>query len=192
MTTLDIINVGHPTLREIAAEIPVDEIKSAQIQRLIDDLIDTKRAANGAGIAASQVNVALRLFVVEAGSNPKFPFKPAYPLTVMINPKISFQTAERFENFEGCLSIPGLRGVVHRCPVIRVQGYNRDAEKVDFEIRGVSAGIFQHEDDHLNGVLYTDKLTDTKTLCTVEEFSTRYEKKYKEMVVNVEQAYGPV
>lgn len=192
MTTLDIINVGHPTLREIAAEIPVDEIKSAKIQRLIDDLIDTKRAANGAGIAASQVNVALRLFVVEAGSNPKFPFKPAYPLTVMINPKISFQTAERFENFEGCLSIPGLRGVVHRCPVIRVQGYNRDAEKVDFEIRGVSAGIFQHEDDHLNGVLYTDKLTDTKTLCTVEEFSTRYEKKYKEMVVNVEQAYGPV
>lgn len=190
MTTLEIVNIGHPTLREVATAVPKDEIKTAEVQQFIDDLITTKREANGAGIAANQVDNTWRIFVVEVGNNPRYPYKPDYPLTVMINPKITFLSDARFENFEGCLSIPGLRGVVHRCPVVRVEGYNRMAEKVDFEVRGVTAGTFQHEDDHLDGILYTDKLVDTKSLCTWEEFSKRYEDDFRNMVIGVEQKYG--
>ncbi|OED37322.1 peptide deformylase [Chromatiales bacterium (ex Bugula neritina AB1)] len=190
MTTLKIIDIGHPTLRVVGDEVPVDEIKSSAVQNFIDQLIATKREAKGAGIAANQVDNTRRIFVVEVGNNPRYPYKPAYPLCVMINPKITFLSEERFENFEGCLSIPNLRGVVHRCPHIRVQGYNRDAEAVDFEVKGISAGTFQHEDDHLNGVLFTDIIKDPTTLCTWEEFSLRYEDAFRESVEQVVAKYG--
>ena len=190
MATLDIIDSGHPTLREIAEEVPVDQIKSAAVQEFIDSLIETKRAANGAGIAANQVDNTWRIFVVEVMNNPRYPYKPEYPLTVMINPEITFLTEDRFENFEGCLSIPNLRGVVHRCPVVKVSGYNRDAEPVEFEVRGISAGTFQHEADHLNGVLFTDRLSDPRNLCTWDEFNKRYEESFKKLVQEVESTYN--
>ena len=190
MATLDIIDIGHPTLREIAEEVPVDQIKSAAVQEFIDSLIETKRAANGAGIAANQVDNTWRIFVVEVMNNPRYPYKPEYPLTVMINPEITFLTEDRFENFEGCLSIPNLRGVVHRCPVVKVSGYNRDAEPVEFEVRGISAGTFQHEADHLNGVLFTDRLSDPRNLCTWDEFNKRYEELFKKLVQEVESTYN--
>ena len=161
MAVLEIIEIGHPTLREIAEPVPVDEIRSPAVQEFIDSLIDTKRRANGAGIAANQVDNTWRIFIVEVASNPRYPYKPEYPLTVMINPEITYLTEDRFENFEGCLSIPNLRGVVHRCPIIKVTGYDRDAEPVEFEVRGISAGTFQHEADHLNGcLLYTSDAAD--------------------------------
>ena len=190
MATLDIIDIGHPTLREIAEEVPVDQIKSAAVQEFIDSLIETKRAANGAGIAANQVDNTWRIFVVEVMNNPRYPYKPEYPLTVMINPEITFLTEDRFENFEGCLSIPNLRGVVHRCPVVKVSGYNRDAEPVEFKVRGISAGTFQHEADHLNGVLFTDRLSDPRNLCTWDEFNKRYEESFKKLVQEVESTYN--
>lgn len=190
MATLEIIDIGHPTLREIATEVPVEEIKSAPVQEFIDSLIETKRAANGAGIAANQVDNTWRIFVVEVGNNPRYPYKPEYPLTVMINPEVTYLTEDRFENFEGCLSIPNLRGVVHRCPIIKVTGYNRDAEPVDFEVKGISAGTFQHEADHLNGVLFTDRLIDPRTLCTWDEFNQRYEDSFRQMVQEVESTYN--
>lgn len=190
MATLDIINIGHPTLREIAEEVPVEQIKSAPVQEFIDSLIETKRAANGAGIAANQVDNTWRIFVVEIMDNPRYPYKPEYPLTVMINPEVSYLTEDRFENFEGCLSIPNLRGVVHRCPVIQVSGYNRDAEPVEFEVKGITAGTFQHEADHLNGVLFTDRLSDPRNLCTWDEFSKRYEDSFRKVVQEVESTYN--
>ena len=170
--------------------MPVDQIKSAAVQEFIDSLIETKRAANGAGIAANQVDNTWRIFVVEVMNNPRYPYKPEYPLTVMINPEITFLTEDRFENFEGCLSIPNLRGVVHRCPVVKVSGYNRDAEPVEFEVRGISAGTFQHEADHLNGVLFTDRLSDPRNLCTWDEFNKRYEESFKKLVQEVESTYN--
>ena len=188
--SLDIIDIGHPTLRKIATSVAPDDITSESVQQFIDQLIATKRKANGAGIAANQVDNTSRVFVVEVGNNPRYPYKPQYPLTVLINPKITFLTDEKFENFEGCLSIPNLRGVVHRCTVIRVEGYNRDGEPVDFEVRGISAGTFQHELDHLDGVLFTDKLIDNKSLCTWEEFSKRFEDDFKANVLKVEEKYN--
>ncbi len=187
---LDIIEIGHPVLREIATEVSIDELKTDEMQQFIDDLIDTKRQANGAGIAANQVASARRIYVVEVANNPRYPYKPEYPLTVMVNPSIEFQSQERFDNFEGCLSIPNLRGVVKRCPEIKVTGLDRFAEKVEFEIKGITAGTFQHEQDHLDGVLFPDKVEDTTTLCTWSEFTERYEEGFREHVSNIVKRYG--
>jgi len=190
MSALDIIEIGHPTLRTVANAVPVSEIQSAPIQTFIDSLIETKRLANGAGIAANQVDKTWRIFVVEVADNPRYPYKPEYPLCVMINPEITYLTEDRFESFEGCLSIPNLRGVVHRCPVIKVSGYNRDAESVEFEVKGISAATFQHEADHLNGVLFTDRLIDPRSLCTADEFNLRYQESFKQVVQEVESTYN--
>ena len=190
MPALDIIEIGHPTLREVATEVSVDEIKSTAVQEFIDSLIETKRAANGAGIAANQVDNTWRIFVVEVANNPRYPYKPEYPLCVMINPEITYLTEDRFESFEGCLSIPNLRGVVHRCPVVKVSGYNREAEAVEFEVKGISAATFQHEADHLNGVLFPDRIIDPRTFCTWGEFNQRYEESFKQVVQEVENTYN--
>lgn len=187
---LDIIEIGHPVLREMATEVPIDELQSDKMQHFIDELIDTKRQANGAGIAANQVASARRIYVVEVVDNPRYPYKPEYPLTVMVNPVIEFQSDERFDNFEGCLSIPNLRGVVKRCPEIKVSGLDRHGEKLDFEIKGITAGTFQHEQDHLDGILFPDKVEDTTTLCTWNEFSERYEEGFRDHVANIVKRYG--
>ncbi|MEM7258589.1 MAG: peptide deformylase [Pseudomonadota bacterium] len=187
---LDIVQIGHPTLRTIARPVEPAELASGEVQRFIDQLIATKRAANGAGIAANQVDNTLRIFVVEVGNNPRYPYKPQYPLTVMVNPQVTFLTEQRFNNYEGCLSIPNLRGVVHRCPIVQVSGLDRHGQALDFEVRGISAGTFQHELDHLDGVMFTDKLTDPTTLCTWEEFSLRYEDAFKQNVIDVERRYN--
>jgi peptide deformylase len=185
-----ITKLGDPVLRRICEEIDPAEILEADIQELIDDLIDTKRAANGAGIAAPQIGVLKRVFVAENKNNPRYPYKPEIPLTVVINPKITFLTEERFNSFEGCLSIPDLRGSLPRCPEIRVQGFDREGKPIDFISRGVSAGTFQHEDDHLNGVLFPDRIIDTRTLSTWEEFKKHHEDSFREEIQRVVEKYG--
>ncbi len=189
MSILDIIEIGHPTLRRTALEVPLGEISTPEVQQFIDDLIETKRHANGAGIAANQVDDSRRIFVAEALHNPRYPFRPEYPLTVMINPVITYLTEERFGNFEGCLSIPNLRAIVPRCPVIRVQGVDRNGNALDFDVKGVCAGIFQHEADHLNGILFTDLIEDPTTLCTAGEFDRRYVGQFEAGIVEVEARY---
>jgi len=108
----------------------------------------------------------------------------------MINPTITFLSEARFANYEGCLSIPNLRGLVSRCPHIRVQGFDREAQSIEIEVRGVSAGTFQHEQDHLDGVLFTDKLTSTQSLCTWDEFSLRHQQQFAESVKKVEAEFN--
>ena len=190
MKALDIIEIGHPTLREVAAEVLVEEINSSAVQDFIDSLIETRRQANGAGIAANQVDNTWRIFVVEVANTPRYPYRPEYPQCVMVNPEVSYLTEDRFESFEGCLSIPNLRGVVHRCPVVKVTGYNRSAEPVEFEVKGVTAATFQHELDHLNGILFTDRLVDPRSLCTGGEFNERYEDSFRRVVEEVETTYN--
>jgi peptide deformylase len=187
---LDIVKIGHPVLWTRAREVAAEELRSNEVQQFIDDLIETKRAANGAGIAANQVDNTWRIFVVEVMNNPRYPYKPECPLTVMVNPTISFLTDERFDNYEGCLSIPNLRGRVARCPEIRVAGLDRHGNAVDEIVKGVTAGTFQHEQDHLDGILFTDKVTDSKTLCTWEEFHNRHEAAFREQVNGLVSQYG--
>ncbi len=188
--TLEIIEIGHPTLREVARELSIDEIADTATQQFFDDLITTKREANGAGIAANQVDRALRVFVVEVASNPRYPYKPEYPLTVLINPEIEFMTEDKFDNYEGCLSIPNLRGMVPRCPSITVKGLDRHANPVEFTVRGLSAGTFQHEQDHLEGILFPDIVEDSRTLCTWNEFANRYQQSFSESVQKIEARYN--
>lgn len=186
----EIIEIGHPVLREVATELSLSQLARPEVQHFIDELVATKRDANGAGIAANQVANTWRIFVVEVGSNPRYPYKPEYPLTVMVNPTITFQSEKRFDNYEGCLSIPNLRGVVPRCPEVLVQGLDRNGNAVKFEVKGIAAGTFQHELDHLDGILFPDRVEDTKTFCTWNEFTARYEADFKQKVKQIVAEYG--
>ena len=160
MTVRDIVTVGHPVLRERAREVTHDELAAADVQRLIDDLIDTMRHANGAGIAANQIGVPLRITTIEVNDNPRYPYKPRIPLTVVVNPVIQFLDDQVVDINEGCLSVPNLRGTVSRHVNVRVQYLDRDGSAHDEIKRGLTAGTFQHECDHLDGMLFLDRVTD--------------------------------
>ena len=176
MSVRDILAIGNPVLRETARPLDPAEVAGAEVRRLIADLVDTMRAADGAGLAATQVGEAVQVCVVEVRpGNPRYPYKPAIPLTVLVNPVVTARTGETFANYEGCLSVPGLRGVVDRFVEVRVQGLDGHGEPLDLTVRGLSAGTFQHETDHLHGVLFVDRVTDTRTLCTWDEFRLRHE-----------------
>lgn len=176
MSVRAIVPIGHPVLRETARPLDPAEVTTEVVQRLIADLVDTVRATDGAGLAATQVGAAVQVCVIEVRpGNPRYPHKPVIPLTVLVNPVVTPQTAETFANYEGCLSVPGLRGVVDRFVDVRVQALDGRGEPVDLAVRGLSAGTFQHETDHLHGRLFVDRVADTRTLCTWDEFRLRHE-----------------
>ncbi|MEY2450735.1 MAG: peptide deformylase [Acidimicrobiaceae bacterium] len=186
MTVREIIQIGHPLLREGA-----QPVAPADVQRLVDDLIDTMRAANGAGLAANQIGEPVQVCVIEVRpGNPRYPYKPEIPLTVLINPTVEVLTDETFANYEGCLSVPGLRGIVDRAVEVRVQALNRNGDPIDTVVRGLSAGTFQHETDHLHGTLFIDRVTDTRTLCTWDEFHGRYEDAFTKRVHALVKRFG--
>jgi peptide deformylase len=166
----DIVTVGHPVLRERARDVTIDELASAETQGFIDDLIDTMRHANGAGIAANQVGVPVRIATIEVGDNPRYPYKPRIPLTVVVNPIIEPIDDELVEINEGCLSVPNLRGSVMRHVNVRVRYLDRHGVAHDEVKRGLTAGTFQHECDHLDGVLFLDRVSDPRTFTTWEQF----------------------
>jgi peptide deformylase len=166
----DIVTVGHPVLRERARDVTIDELASAETQGFIDDLIDTMRHANGAGLAANQVGTPVRIAAIEVGDNPRYPYKPRIPLTVVVNPIIEPIDDELVEINEGCLSVPNLRGSVMRYVNVRVRYLDREGVAHDEVKRGLTAGTFQHECDHLDGVLFLDRVTDPRTFTTWEQF----------------------
>jgi peptide deformylase len=170
LTLRRIAQIGHPVLREKARNIPREELRTPLIQQLIDDLIETMREANGAGLAANQVHAPLRVCVIEVADNPRYPYKPNIPLTVLVNPHIVPVGEETFSNYEGCLSVPNLRGVVERQVEVRLRAWDREGNDIDRVIKGLSAGTFQHEVDHLDGKLFVDRVDDTSTLCNWAHF----------------------
>ena len=174
MTIRKIATVGHPVLRQAAREVTPAELASPELQRLIDDLIDTMRDANGAGIAANQVHEPVRVAVIEVNDNPRYPYKPPIPLTVLVNPVIEALDDELVEINEGCLSVPNLRGNVPRNVNIRARWLDRDGNEHDEIKRGLTAGTFQHECDHLDGRLFLDRVVDTTTLTTWEQFERHH------------------
>ena len=167
---LDIALLGEPILRSPSRPIDRDELARSETQAFIDDLIATMRHAKGAGLAATQVFDDRRICVMEVGDNPRYPYKPKIPLTVLVNPRVTPLTEETFANYEGCLSVPDLRGVVERAVGVKVEAWDRHGEPVEREVWGLSAGTFQHEVDHLDGVLFLDRVKDTRTLCTWKNF----------------------
>ncbi len=170
MTIREIATIGHPVLRERARDLTRGELRSKEVQRLIDDMIETMRDARGAGLAANQVHETVRIAVIEVDHNPRYPYKPRIPLTVAINPIIEMLDDEIVEVNEGCLSVP-LRGNVERHVNIRVRYLDRDGVEHDEIKRGLTAGTWQHECDHLDGVLFIDRVSDRSTLATWDEFN---------------------
>jgi peptide deformylase len=190
MSVREIARVGHPVLRERAREITAEELRSSRIQALIDDMIDTVRAADGAGLAANQVHEAVRVAVVEVRpGNPRYPYKPPVPLTVMVNPVLQPVGDETAQINEGCLSVPDLRGTVERFVTVRVRYLDRDGAEHEELRRGLTAGTFQHEVDHLDGILFLDRVRDPSTFTTWEEFDRHhraaFEARARELVARV-------
>jgi peptide deformylase len=166
-----ITTVGDPVLRQRADEVSLEELSSPEMQQLIDDLVEMRRAAGGAGLAAPQVSVSRRIAVVEVdqATRRRYPYKPAFPLTVLVNPVIEPLSEETALINEGCLSVPGLRGDVERHVRVRVEYFDRNGARQEAVVEGLSAGTLQHEVDHLDGVLFLDR-ADPRSLSTWEQF----------------------
>jgi len=169
MAVLDIVRLGHPLLRTPAAGVQPDEIGSEPVQRLVDDLVATMRDARGVGLSAPQVGSGLQVFVFEAADDPALPGGPV-PLKVVINPMIVAQPGRLVYDWEGCTSVPGLRGLVPRHPEVRVRGLDRSGQPLDFSATGLESRIVQHEYDHLNGVVFLDRMRDLRSLAFTEEW----------------------
>jgi peptide deformylase len=190
VTVREIVTVGHPALRQPAVEVSADELASAEVQALIDDLVDTMRHANGAGLAANQIADGRRIAVIEVNDNPRYPYKPRIPLTVVVNPVIEPVDDELVEINEGCLSVPDLRGSVHRHVNVRVQWLDRDGTPHDEVKRGLTAGTFQHECDHLDGVLFLDRVTDPTTFTTWAQFERYHRAAFVERITEFVERVG--
>ncbi len=190
MTLLKIAQVGTPVLRTLATPLTAEALASDEVQTFIDDLIETMRDARGAGLAAIQVYRPIRICVIEVDRNPRYPYKPDIPLTVLVNPVLTPIGEETFENFEGCLSVPDLRGVVRRHARLRVQAWDRHGAEIDHEVAGITAGTFAHEVDHLDGKLFLDRVEDTRSLCTWKAFAMHHEDDFRRTVESVVARYG--
>jgi peptide deformylase len=169
MAILKIAKMGHPVLAQKAA--PVANPADPAIRRLVADMVETMIDANGAGLAAPQVHVPLRVVVFQAPAERSDPgldederFDHTAPLTVLINPEIQVMDSSREAGWEGCLSVPGLRGLVERDAHIRYRGYDLDGKLVERTARGFHARVVQHECDHLDGILYPSRMGDLKQL----------------------------
>jgi len=190
LTLRRIAQIGHPILREKARNVTREELSTPLIQSLIDDMIETMREASGAGLAANQVHTPLQVCVMEVGDNPRYPYKPKLPLTVLVNPHIVPIGDETFASYEGCLSVPDLRGVVERYVEVRLRAWDREGNDVDQVIKGLTAGTYQHEIDHLDGKLFVDRVTDPTTLCTWAHFKRYHEEAFVERVQALVGRFG--
>jgi peptide deformylase len=191
VSVLPITTVGDPVLRQRAREVRQDELGSAEAQAFIDDLVETKRAAKGAGIAANQVGDLRRIAVVEVEpGNPRYPYKPPFPLTIMVNPELEPLGDETFEVNEGCLSVPDLRGTLSRYAAVRARFLDRHGEPRELVVRGLSAGTFQHEVDHLDGVLFLDRVTDPTTFTTWEQFARFGREEFEARARRIVERFG--
>lgn len=164
---LEIAQLGHPVLRKIAE--PVEKIDDS-VQQLIDDLFATSDAASGAGIAAPQVYVSSRVFILSIKPSVRYPDAPEVLPTAVINPEILWQSEKLEKDWEGCLSVPGIRGRVPRPDAIGVRYQTRDGETVEREFSGFAARVFLHEHDHLEGMTWLDHVEDNREIVSEQEF----------------------
>lgn len=171
MAVLPILRMGHPNLRKKSRNLALSEIKSPTIQKLIADMRETMKAADGVGLAAPQVDFNYRLAVIEFDQyNTRYADLGTQGFTIFINPKIKLLSTEEAGFWEGCLSVPGLRGFVNRPQKIEVEYLDENAEAHKLVAEGFLATVLQHEFDHLDGVLYIDRIKDTKLLAFQDEF----------------------
>jgi peptide deformylase len=167
MAVRPILRLGHPVLRQVAT--PVAEFGTPALRELVHDMLETMRANDGAGLAANQIGVPTRVVVFELATNPRYPDADPVPLTVLVNPEIELLGDERESGWEGCLSIPGMRGVVPRHRRLRYRGFDELGRPLDRTVEGFHARVVQHECDHLDGILYPQRIEDMTSFGFQEE-----------------------
>jgi peptide deformylase len=167
MAVRDVLRMGHPVLREKAK--PVEDMGSPELKQLVADMKETMAFKNGAGLAAPQIGVSQRVVIFGVEANPRYPDAEPVPFTVLVNPKLVMLTREVEEDWEGCLSVPGMRGVVPRYTKLRYTGFDEDGNAIDRVAEGFHARVVQHECDHLDGILYPQRMTDLSKLGFNEE-----------------------
>jgi peptide deformylase len=174
MAILKVARMGHPVLRARARAVDPAEIRTPAFQRLIDDMFETMREYQGVGLAAPQIHESVRLFVAGFAPSPEDEDDEApdrrVPLMALINPEITPASPEMVEDWEGCLSIPDIRGKVPRARQITVQSYDRRGKRIELRASGFTARVIQHETDHLDGVLFFDRMKSLQTLTFLDEF----------------------
>ena len=190
MAIRKIATIGHPVLREVARKLTRDELSSPKVQSFIDDLVETMHDANGAGLAANQVFEPIRICAVEVRNNPRYPYKPNFPLTILVNPELAMTTEDTFLNYEGCLSVPNLRGEVRRFAGVHVRAWDRNGNDVELDVKGLTAGTFQHEVDHLDGKVFLDRVEDTRSLATWADFERHHMAAFVERAKALVAKYG--
>ena len=158
MATREILKMGHPTLLEVAK--PVEKFNTSELDSIIEDMIDTMKENDGAGLAAPQIGLGMQLVIFGFDSNERYPEADQVPFTVLINPVITPIGDEEEDGWEGCLSVPGLMGVVPRFKKIRYQGKDQHGNEIDREVDSFHARVVQHECDHLIGKLYPMRIRD--------------------------------
>ncbi len=154
----EVLRMGDPRLLRVAQ--PVQRFGTPELRELVADMLDTMRALSGAGLAAPQIGVGLRVVIFGVDANPRYPQAPAVPMTVLVNPQLEFLSGEMEEDWEGCLSVPGLRGVVPRHRHVRYGGFDAEGNAFVREVDGFHARVVQHECDHLDGILYPMRVRD--------------------------------
>lgn len=160
MTVRRVLKMGDPLLFQVAD--PVQAFDSPELHSLISDMFDTMAALNGAGLAAPQIGFSKRVVIFGVEANPRYPQAEPVPRTVLINPVIEFLTKDTDEGWEGCLSVPGMRGLVSRCTHLRYSGFDQHGAAITREAHGFHARVVQHECDHLDGILYPMRLKDMR------------------------------
>jgi peptide deformylase len=172
MSILKVARMGHPVLREIARDLTPKEIQSPEIRRLVEDMIETMHEYSGIGLAAPQVHQSLQIAVIEfEEDNPRYPDAGAQGLTVFINPKMTVLDEKEQGYWEGCLSVPELRGLVYRPRKVQVDYLDLDGKPQQLVAEEFLATVVQHELDHLQGTLYVDKIRDLKKFSFIEEYN---------------------
>jgi peptide deformylase len=169
MAILKVARIGHPVVRAATRPVPPRELAGAELQRLIDDMIETMHEYDGVGLAAPQVHVGIRLAVIEVPPDDE-QGRQAVPLMVLVNPKVQVLDQEMVDGWEGCLSIPELRGVVPRARRLRLEATDRHGTAYALEASDFFARVIQHECDHLEGSVYIDRMAGLKTLSFIREF----------------------
>ncbi len=180
MSVRNILTIGHPRLRVPALSVSIEDISSSRVQNTITDLVETMRAVNGAGLAANQIGGSQRIVVLEVNHNPRYPYKPTIPLTVAVNPLIEPLDNETLLNNEGCLSVP-LRGDVERFANVRVSYFDAHGQQHCDKAHGLTAATWQHEVDHLDGILFIDRV-EPRSLATWEEFALHHQQAFLERI----------
>lgn len=172
MAVRQVLRMGHPLLLQRAQ--PVLDFNTPALDALIRDMFDTMADRNGAGLAAPQIGESLRVVIFGIDKNPRYPDAEPVPMTVLINPEIEFLGGEMSDDWEGCLSVPGLRGLVQRYTRIRYRGYSQKGERFERLAEGFHARVVQHEVDHLDGLLYPRRMRDFTQFGFVEELAAAH------------------